>query len=539
MKSMLTFFRQPITLVMLAVALITAIMLFMSTQSYLRRTQEMNEFMRQESILLIHALESAFRNTLLANIEVEQLIAQRLFDIGVMLDRELANGAAVTPELLEVIAQQHHILHIHLVDAAGRKAVSSSEELQVRSTVSKVFAPVYQGEQERITRGFREQIFSKRTTFGVALARSDGEGAIVLSVDATYVLQFQERIGLPALMAELVTQEAGIAYIAFYSLEGEMLHTSNEDTHAAPPLPEPLPAFPSDKSTYTGITMSGDMRVFDTLEPFYLNQDLFGFFRIGLEVNWLNASTKAMLRRLVGQGLIVALLLGIAAGFIIVYRRRMALRSVFSRYVSEPVMNNVLRQRGSITLGGERREATVLFTDIRGFTSYSEEADPEVLITQLNEYFAAMTDVIFAHAGTIDKFIGDAIMVVFGAPLPQADHARRAVETALDMLDALESLNQRWQHQGKPPFQIGIGINSGTMLVGHVGSERRMNYTVIGDAVNLASRIESLTKDYQFPLLITAATHTQAQDSFRFDCLGELSIRGRQQPECVYKVLGR
>jgi adenylate cyclase len=137
---------------------------------------------------------------------------------------------------------------------------------------------------------------------------------------------------------------------------------------------------------------------------------------------------------------------------------------------------------------------SVLFADIRGFTTFTERGRPEEVVAQLNEYFSRMVDVVFAHRGTVDKFVGDMVMALFGAPLADPDHADHAVRAALGMLDALGGLNARWDADGRPRLEIGIGVNSGDMVAGNIGSDQVMSYTVIGDAVNLGSRIESLNK---------------------------------------------
>ena len=147
-------------------------------------------------------------------------------------------------------------------------------------------------------------------------------------------------------------------------------------------------------------------------------------------------------------------------------------------------------------LGGARRNMTVLFSDIRGFTTMSEKGTPEDVVGQLNEYFTRMVAVVFEHRGTVDKFVGDMVMALYGAPLDDDDHADHAVQTALAMIGTLRAMNVEWQSQGKPTLDIGIGINTGDMVAGNIGSDTIMSYTVIGDAVNLGARLESLNKEY-------------------------------------------
>jgi adenylate cyclase len=189
--------------------------------------------------------------------------------------------------------------------------------------------------------------------------------------------------------------------------------------------------------------------------------------------------------------------------FIITYRyfieerRAKDIRKMFSSYVTEKVVNELIKNPEMAKLGGERREITVLFSDIRGFTSFSEKNAPEEVVAMLNEFLGAMTEVIFRWEGTLDKFIGDAIFAFWGAPLPQENHAELALRCSVNMIKRLEELQQKWVSEGKVPLDIGIGINTGEVLVGNIGAEgKKMDYTVIGDTVNLGSRIESLTRKY-------------------------------------------
>ena len=154
-------------------------------------------------------------------------------------------------------------------------------------------------------------------------------------------------------------------------------------------------------------------------------------------------------------------------------------------------------------LGGARRHMTVLFSDIRGFTTMSEKGSPEDVVSQLNELFTRMVGVVFEHRGTVDKFVGDMVMALYGAPLDDPEHADHAVQTALAMIRTLNEMNQQWQSQGKPTLDIGIGINTGDMVAGNIGSDTIMSYTVIGDAVNLGARLESLNKDFGTRIIVS------------------------------------
>jgi adenylate cyclase len=220
-------------------------------------------------------------------------------------------------------------------------------------------------------------------------------------------------------------------------------------------------------------------------------------------------------------------------------RQQRALRSALSQYLSPDVMQEVAANPESIRLGGEKREMTVLFSDLRGFTSYSETIDPQELVQILNEYLTEMTDVIFTHRGTVDKYMGDAIMAFWGAPRPQADHARRACNTAVDMMRELEGLNQRWHAEGKEMVNIGIGINTGPMTVGNMGSQRRLDYTVMGDSVNLGSRLEGLNKEYGTNIIISDSTLAMIGDDYVTRYLDLVIVKGRSTPVAVYQLMGR
>jgi adenylate cyclase len=177
-----------------------------------------------------------------------------------------------------------------------------------------------------------------------------------------------------------------------------------------------------------------------------------------------------------------------------------------------------------------------MFTDIRGFTSLSERLAPDRLVELLNEYFTAMTDIIFKYRGTLDKYIGDAIMAFWGAPYPQPEHAELACRTGIEMIHALEELQLRWRQQGLPYIDIGIGINTGSMLVGNVGSLRRFNFTIMGDNVNQAQRLESLNKAFGTRLIISDATYRYVQGKFPTRELDLLRVKGKAHPVMIYQV---
>jgi len=208
------------------------------------------------------------------------------------------------------------------------------------------------------------------------------------------------------------------------------------------------------------------------------------------------------------------------------------IRDVMQKVVSPEIAHELL-QRG-VTLGGEMREATILFADIRGFTTLSEGMPPPELLSFLNEYFSRISRIIDHEKGVIDKYIGDEVMAIFGAPLSSSDHAVRAVTAAVEMLKELEQFND--EHQRPMPLRIGIGIATGPVVAGNVGSPERLNYTVLGDTVNVASRLQGLTKEYNVPLIVSGTTYESVAARFSCRLLGKVAVRGRQQETALYTV---
>jgi adenylate cyclase len=213
-------------------------------------------------------------------------------------------------------------------------------------------------------------------------------------------------------------------------------------------------------------------------------------------------------------------------------------RSAFSQYMHPGLINQILNRPEALRLGGEEKELTALFADIRGFTTLSEGLEPASLVDLLNEYLSEMTEVIFKNWGTLDKYIGDAIMAFWGAPYPQTDHALRACRTGLEMLQALERLQASWELRGMPRLDICVGINTGTMLVGNMGSKRRFNFTVIGDSVNLASRLEGLNRQFGTDIIISEGTLHQVKGQVVARELDLIRVKGKTQPVQVYELRG-
>ena len=247
---------------------------------------------------------------------------------------------------------------------------------------------------------------------------------------------------------------------------------------------------------------------------------------------WLNLSQPVLASSF-------ALFGGVGYQYFVEGRETRKMKKLFGQYVSKDVYEQLVANPGLARLGGHRRDMTVLFSDIRGFTTVTERGQPEEIVGMLNEYFTRMVEIVFAHQGTVDKFVGDMVMALFGAPLDDPGHADHAVEAALEMLDALHELNTRWRAAGHPELDIGIGINTGSMIAGNIGSEAIMSYTVIGDAVNLGSRLESLNKEYGTRIIISKTIRDRFSGRYRFRPLGDVVVKGKTQPVAIFELAGR
>jgi adenylate cyclase len=219
-------------------------------------------------------------------------------------------------------------------------------------------------------------------------------------------------------------------------------------------------------------------------------------------------------------------------------RERRFVRSVLDVYVAPSVIEHVIDQRIDLALGGQRTSLTILFADVRGFTALSERVRPETVVKMLGEYFAATSHIVLRHHGTLDKFIGDAVMAFWGAPTPNADDPLRAVRAALEMQVAMRALAASMRERFGEALEIGIGLNTGDAVVGHIGSRERITYTAVGDPVNLASRVEAMTREYSADVLITQFTYERVKYDVEAEMLGFLPIRGRHDPVALYRVLG-
>lgn len=217
---------------------------------------------------------------------------------------------------------------------------------------------------------------------------------------------------------------------------------------------------------------------------------------------------------------------------------RAFVKGAFEKYVSPDLVDSILADPKKLNLGGEKRELSVMFSDIRGFTNISEKMGASELAKFMNDYLTPMTEIILEDKGTIDKYMGDAIMAIFGAPVSYANHAHQAVYAALRMLEKLDQLKLLWKEQGLPAIEIGIGVNTGDMSVGNMGSTRIFSYTVMGDSVNLGSRLEGLTKEYGVRLIVSEFTHAQLGQEFVCRQLDRVKVKGKNKPVTIYEVMG-
>ncbi|MEM7016192.1 MAG: adenylate/guanylate cyclase domain-containing protein [Pseudomonadota bacterium] len=232
-----------------------------------------------------------------------------------------------------------------------------------------------------------------------------------------------------------------------------------------------------------------------------------------------------------------AILLSFALGdrFKILGEEKAAREQLLGKVVSPAIADELMSK--DLELGGEERQATILFSDIRGFTTLSENRSPKEILQLLNEYLSEISTVIDRNHGVVDKYVGDEVMALFGAPLQRPDDAANAVRTALKMREALTGMNQSFQQRGMPEISLGIGINTGLVVAGNMGSETRLNYTVIGDSVNLASRLEGLTKQYGVELVVSESTKAAALE-FVYRELDKVRVKGKLEPVKIYEVMG-
>lgn len=220
-------------------------------------------------------------------------------------------------------------------------------------------------------------------------------------------------------------------------------------------------------------------------------------------------------------------------------REKKKIKNAFQHYLNPAVINELMENPDTLKLGGEKKELTVFFSDVRGFTTISETLTPEALSALLNEYFTPMTNIILESGGLLDKYIGDAVMAVWGAPIDLQDHADRGLASSLRMLDALDTLREGWRARGLPLIDIGCGLNTGPMVVGNMGSDQRFDYTVLGDSVNLGARLEGVTKEYGVKIICSEFTKRALRrpDIFVLRELDSIRVKGKNEPVIIYECM--
>lgn len=219
-------------------------------------------------------------------------------------------------------------------------------------------------------------------------------------------------------------------------------------------------------------------------------------------------------------------------------KKKREIKNAFSHYVAPSLVDIVVNDPDILKLGGEEKRLTVLFSDIRGFTSVSEGLSPQALVKLMNDYLTPMTDVVFENEGTVDKFMGDAVMAFWGAPVEQPDHAFKACRAALDMMAKLKELQPVWETHGIDKIDIGIGLSTGKVTVGNMGSLTRFDYTVIGDSINLGSRLEGLNKEYKTHIIVTKYTHHDVDESYVFRELDMVKVKGKDRQITIFELMG-
>lgn len=273
-------------------------------------------------------------------------------------------------------------------------------------------------------------------------------------------------------------------------------------------------------------------------------------FKVGLAVGgalaYYGAVTYAFVRHQLWLDLVVpegalalTYTLSATAEYLREGRQRRLLRSAFDRYMAPDVVDEIMRHPESVKLGGEKKELTVFFSDVAGFTSISEQLTPEVLVEIINQYLTLMTGIILRHRGNVNKYLGDGIMAIFGAPRGDPDHAAQACFAALEVQAAHVELNRDLTARGFKPLTTRVGINSGPIVVGNMGSQVRMEYTAMGDSVNLSSRLEGANKFYHTLILLGPRTYELARDVIEAREVDLLRVKGKEQPVAVYELMGR
>ncbi|MCD8479032.1 MAG: adenylate/guanylate cyclase domain-containing protein [Candidatus Cloacimonetes bacterium] len=257
--------------------------------------------------------------------------------------------------------------------------------------------------------------------------------------------------------------------------------------------------------------------------------------------NWLFSSRNILIPIMQSASAFALLyILSLILHYLKSLKEKQFIRSTFQQYMAPELVNELLKNPHKLSYGGSYQELSVLFSDIRSFTTYTESHQPAETVEILREYLTAMVSVITRNKGTLDKFVGDEIMALYGTPLPLENHALYACKTALEMRDTLTQLQEKWRSEGREIFEIGIGVNSGGAIVGNLGSEQIFDYTAIGDTINLGARLEAINKEYDTAkhIIISEFTFDLVKDHVEARYLDEVKVKGKNKAVKIYELVG-
>jgi len=228
--------------------------------------------------------------------------------------------------------------------------------------------------------------------------------------------------------------------------------------------------------------------------------------------------------------------IGLGINYIEERQKSQHLKNAFGKYISKDLLKEIIEHKHKLKLGGQKKEITIFFSDIRSFTTISENLTPEQLVSLLNDYLTEMTQIILKHKGTVDKFIGDAIMAFWNAPVEEKEHAELACKAAIEQIKTLRELEKKWVKEGYPVVKVGCGIHTGEAIIGNMGSEDRFDYTAMGDTINLGSRLEGITKQYYVAIVISESTYNIIKDKFKCRKLDAVKVKGKKKPVTIYEL---
>lgn len=396
----------------------------------------------------------------------------------------------------------------------------------------------------------------------IGVVRKVGAAGFVLAclpLDADYFVNAQKKLGIELAMQQVTdlryaSAKFPTARIGDATADGAIVDDGDSTWAVASFQPAPLAGAHGDDLHFVAALDVSDIKAIVRRHLLFAVAILGATTLVSIALGWRLASrmSRALsrvnnaMRRLQEQEYVKVEVVktgdeleDLAAGFNAMVdglQERDKLRTTMGKYMTEAVVAHLMA--GEVELGGKTLEVTILFCDLRDFTTLSEKREAQEIVGLLNEYFTDMVDCVMAEGGVVDKYIGDNIMAVFGAPVSKHDDAPRAVRAAIRMRDALAKLNVRFAERGLPPLRFGIGLHTGEVVAGNIGSAKRMEYTVIGDAVNLASRLESKTKELVCDILISEATYARCKDVIDGEAAGEIHVKGREQGVTIYKVRG-